>query len=261
MACYAVLPPLPEEERKRFPSPPGVNPNAFGLVGITADFCQYAVINSKATIWYTNFVLDDGKPYVGLPPPPTAGGWLEESKRRCQGGAPAMETLIDKTKEEDLQVVMCCDRLPLESYSRGRVVLVGDAAHPFTPYAGLGSSQAMVDAFCLAEALINSSGTTIDDAIKRYEHQRIQVANQLMEESRDLCNPTWSNRILFALFPWFFRIAKPFGLEESVADAFMATDGESLVNKLIPFTSKEQEEAYEALYEKSKAALRAQLSI
>ncbi|MCK1394481.1 FAD-dependent monooxygenase [Bradyrhizobium sp. 1] len=48
------------------------------------------------------------------------------------------------------------DRPPLESWVRGSIVLVGDAAHPMLQYLAQGACQALEDAVCLAEMLERS---------------------------------------------------------------------------------------------------------
>jgi salicylate hydroxylase len=45
------------------------------------------------------------------------------------------------------------DRPPLETWTRGRVTLLGDAAHPMLPYMAQGASQSIEDAFVLARCL------------------------------------------------------------------------------------------------------------
>jgi salicylate hydroxylase len=45
------------------------------------------------------------------------------------------------------------DRPPLETWTRGRVTLLGDAAHPMLPYMAQGGSQSIEDAFVLAGCL------------------------------------------------------------------------------------------------------------
>lgn len=45
------------------------------------------------------------------------------------------------------------DRPPLETWTRGRVTLLGDAAHPMLPYMAQGGSQSIEDAFALAHCL------------------------------------------------------------------------------------------------------------
>src|SRR5262249_60409466 len=47
------------------------------------------------------------------------------------------------------------DFAPLASWHRGRVVLIGDAAHAPTPNIGKGANQAIESAFVLAQALAN----------------------------------------------------------------------------------------------------------
>jgi len=46
-----------------------------------------------------------------------------------------------------------CDRDPLPHWSRGRVTLLGDAAHPMYPMGSNGAGQAILDASSLADAL------------------------------------------------------------------------------------------------------------
>lgn len=62
-------------------------------------------------------------------------------------------------------------RLPkLDSYYRGSVVLLGDAAHAMTPNLGQGGGQALEDAIALAAAVGRASDVTT--ALSRYDHER-----------------------------------------------------------------------------------------
>jgi 2-polyprenyl-6-methoxyphenol hydroxylase-like FAD-dependent oxidoreductase len=58
----------------------------------------------------------------------------------------------------------------LDSYHRGSVVLLGDAAHAMTPNLGQGGGQALEDAIALAAAV--SSGCGVTTALARYDHER-----------------------------------------------------------------------------------------
>ncbi|WP_454856344.1 FAD-dependent monooxygenase [Promicromonospora soli] len=59
---------------------------------------------------------------------------------------------------------------PLRTYVRGRVALLGDAAHAMTPDRGQGAGHTLEDAVVLAHAL--SAETTVEAALARYDAER-----------------------------------------------------------------------------------------
>jgi len=58
----------------------------------------------------------------------------------------------------------------LDVWSRGRLVLLGDAAHAMSPQLGQGVNMALMDALALRDAL--RAEATVDAAIGRYQRQR-----------------------------------------------------------------------------------------
>ncbi|KAK0480944.1 hypothetical protein IW261DRAFT_1475388 [Armillaria novae-zelandiae] len=76
---------------------------------------------------------------------------------------------------------------PLGSYSRGRVVLVGDAAHGMPPYLGAGVGQGFEDVFLLCELLKNDKVTqsNIKDALRAYTEVRLPRANWVLERTTE----------------------------------------------------------------------------
>jgi 2-polyprenyl-6-methoxyphenol hydroxylase-like FAD-dependent oxidoreductase len=74
------------------------------------------------------------------------------------------------------------DRDPLAGWSRGRVTLLGDAAHPMTPNLGQGGCQAIEDAIVLADALV--AERSHEAAFRRYESRRFARTRWIVEESR-----------------------------------------------------------------------------
>jgi salicylate hydroxylase len=62
------------------------------------------------------------------------------------------------------------DRLPIASWTRGRITLLGDAAHPMLQYIAQGACQALEDAVCLGHAL--ASHSDMRDAFVQYEQER-----------------------------------------------------------------------------------------
>jgi salicylate hydroxylase len=73
--------------------------------------------------------------------------------------APACEpvrTLLGKI--ESWRMWVLCDRPPIKNWSRGRVTLLGDAAHPMLQYLAQGACMAIEDAVCLANKVEETDG-------------------------------------------------------------------------------------------------------
>jgi 5-methylphenazine-1-carboxylate 1-monooxygenase len=75
------------------------------------------------------------------------------------------------------------DRDPLSSWGRGRVTLLGDAAHPMYPLGANGGSQSVVDARVLARALSESPEDLVR-GLSAYEAQRIEATREVVLANR-----------------------------------------------------------------------------
>jgi salicylate hydroxylase len=67
-----------------------------------------------------------------------------------------------------------CDRPPMagaHEQARGRVALLGDAAHPMRPYMAQGAGMAIEDAACL-ERLLAVPGLSMAQRLERYAKER-----------------------------------------------------------------------------------------
>jgi len=73
------------------------------------------------------------------------------------------------------------DRDPLPHWSKGRISLVGDAAHPMYPRGGNGAGQAILDARALARHL--RAGDVVG-ALQAYEAERRPAANSVVLMNR-----------------------------------------------------------------------------
>ena len=88
------------------------------------------------------------------------------------------------------------DREPLANWVTGRVAMLGDAAHPMTPFLGQGACLALEDAVLLGRAFAASA--SVAEALKRYEDARrprgtmVQLASR--EEGLTLQDPTRKRR-------------------------------------------------------------------
>jgi salicylate hydroxylase len=74
------------------------------------------------------------------------------------------------------------DREPLAHYTEGRVTMLGDAAHPITPFLGQGACMAIEDAMVLGRAF--AAANTFAAALGIYENTRKQRANGVQLASR-----------------------------------------------------------------------------
>ena len=75
------------------------------------------------------------------------------------------------------------DREPLKTWVIGRVAMIGDAAHPMTPFLGQGACLAIEDALVIGRAFEVSA--TVKEALERYEAARKVRGTSVQLWSRD----------------------------------------------------------------------------
>jgi 2-polyprenyl-6-methoxyphenol hydroxylase-like FAD-dependent oxidoreductase len=100
---------------------------------------------------------------------------LEFARERAIGFAEPLPTLIEGTSPEHMQRWVIRDRKPLKQWSKGRVTLVGDAAHPTSPYAAYGAGMSIEDGYFLAREL---------DAVDVRDASAVSTALQAFEDRR-----------------------------------------------------------------------------
>ncbi len=100
------------------------------------------------------------------------GGWAEPVQR-----------LIQRLDPEKTNRVLIHDLGPLEQMVRGRVALLGDAAHATCPDLGQGGCQAVEDALVLTNYLMSTT-VSVEDALKRYEAERVQRTGAVVQKAR-----------------------------------------------------------------------------
>ncbi len=99
------------------------------------------------------------------------------------GWADPVQNLIQRLDPETTNRVLIHDMGPLEQMVRGRVALLGDAAHATCPDLGQGGCQAMEDSFVLTHFLVTTN-VGVEDALKRYEAERVGRAGAVVEKAR-----------------------------------------------------------------------------
>jgi 2-polyprenyl-6-methoxyphenol hydroxylase-like FAD-dependent oxidoreductase len=80
-----------------------------------------------------------------------AFGDVQELNERFQNQQPQVHALLGKI--ESWRMWVLCDREPVANWTKGRIALLGDAAHPMLQYLAQGACMAIEDAVCLAEKM------------------------------------------------------------------------------------------------------------
>ncbi|QDS76696.1 hypothetical protein FKW77_000670 [Venturia effusa] len=88
---------------------------------------------------------------------------------------------------EDVDLWALFDMRPIESYYKGFIALLGDAAHASTPHQGAGAGQALEDALVLASLLDDESVRCVSDipaALKAYSQTQKDRSQKAVATSR-----------------------------------------------------------------------------
>jgi 2-polyprenyl-6-methoxyphenol hydroxylase-like FAD-dependent oxidoreductase len=95
-----------------------------------------------------------------------------------------IESLIQASEDSAILRNDIYDREPLHEWGRGRITLLGDAAHPMTPNLGQGGCLAIEDALELASSL--AAAPDIAVGLRAYESRRIPRTTSIVLASRRL---------------------------------------------------------------------------
>ena len=76
------------------------------------------------------------------------------------------------------------DREPLPIWSKGRLTLLGDAAHPMLPHLGQGANQAIEDGMALATLLAQADAASAPGALELYERLRRERVAEIQRGAR-----------------------------------------------------------------------------
>jgi 3-hydroxybenzoate 6-monooxygenase len=79
-----------------------------------------------------------------------------ELHERFVGTCEPVRMLLGKI--ESWRMWVLCDRPPVKNWSKGRMTLIGDAAHPMLQYLAQGACMAIEDAVCLANRVESAQG-------------------------------------------------------------------------------------------------------
>lgn len=117
-----------------------------------------------------------------------------------------LQRCLALTDEEQMVFTQAGDLLALSPWYRDRVLLIGDAAHATSPYAGMGACSAIADAAVLADLI--ASGRPVAEIFQCFEAARKPAADAVIKESRhgldrSTCGGlrSWMRDLMFANIP------------------------------------------------------------
>jgi len=104
-------------------------------------------------------------------------------RREFAGWDPRIESLLSQVSATFRWALY--DREPLPTWSRGRLTLLGDAAHPMLPHLGQGANQAIEDGMALATILARANLETVATALLAYEGLRRERVGSIQRGARE----------------------------------------------------------------------------
>jgi 2-polyprenyl-6-methoxyphenol hydroxylase-like FAD-dependent oxidoreductase len=149
------------------------------------DVCREVLGAGQRAAFYD---MGAGRCYWWATSPLAAGSRIAEADRsaylqqRFAGWPYGLPGLFAGTPSERILQNDIFDRRPARSWHRGRVVLLGDAAHPTTPNLGQGACLAIEDAVVLARAIVRCGDH--ERAFAHYHRARARRTARITRLSR-----------------------------------------------------------------------------
>ncbi|NVZ99945.1 FAD-dependent monooxygenase [Pseudomonas gingeri] len=138
-------------------------------------------------VYYTTGKRDEYYYVTGVPHPeldfdgPFVDSSREEMFEAFQGYHPTVQALIEST--DTVTKWPLRNRNPLPLWSRGRLVLLGDACHPMKPHMAQGAGMAIEDAAMLTRCLQETGLGDYRTAFELYEANRKDRASRVQSVS------------------------------------------------------------------------------
>jgi len=152
--------------------PPGI----VGMMVLMGEGCFFGVVPMGEGYTY-GFGAVDGRQLKD----PLAGR-LERFRRRFAGFGEPVPAYLAALRCDEQLIVGPIEWVELDEWYRGRVVLIGDAAHAGPPHMGEGGCMAMEDALVLADCLPRAD--SVERALEVYVRRRRPRADWVQTQSR-----------------------------------------------------------------------------
>lgn len=156
----------------------------------------------------------------------------EHLMERCGDWHEPIPSMIANTSLSLMMGIPAYDReakLPARQ-SMGNIVLLGDAAHPMSPFKGQGANQALLDAVSAAKAIANEA--SVPDAIDVYEREMIGRVKPKVDLSRERV-ATFHDANILNSDSFEYRGASQILLDKLKADGVNYQSGEEIENLIV----------------------------
>jgi 2-polyprenyl-6-methoxyphenol hydroxylase-like FAD-dependent oxidoreductase len=174
--------------RRLHPGEPAARPSGYhALRGVTHDAAQamagvnvavllgegieagFARASATAVYWYCSLVDEYAPPHA------TAAQVLARCTHQLD---PRFAAIAHAARPEDMRLEPLLLRSPIAEWGRGRVTLLGDAAHPVLPHTAQGAALALEDAVALGLVLGRQGDP--EAALRLYERVRSKRTRQVV---------------------------------------------------------------------------------
>jgi 2-polyprenyl-6-methoxyphenol hydroxylase-like FAD-dependent oxidoreductase len=157
--------------------------------------------------------LSDGRVYCYAAAPAAAGDRAEDElaelvRRFGTWHEPIPGLLATARPPDTLRHDVAELATPLPSFHQGRVVLLGDAAHPMTPNLGQGACQALEDAAVISRLAAGAGPGAVAEMLARYTATRLPRTTDVVRWSRRAATmATWTSPPAVAFRDTLTRLA------------------------------------------------------
>lgn len=180
-------------------------PETFHMVFGRRAFFGYSVTPSREVYWFANVtrVTEPERGELAATPTET---WRDRLLELFEGDHGPMQAILERAGSMTVHPVHDMPTVP--RWHRGRLVLVGDAAHATSPSAGQGASMAFEDAVVLAACLRGASSRGVRHALEAYEQQRRARVERVVRWSARIGN----TKVLGPVGRWVRDLFMPLAL-------------------------------------------------
>lgn len=185
-------------------------PGAQSFVFGHRSFFGYLVRDDSTVYWFANVTMPDTSRDELASVPPAQ--WLDRLRDLHADDPEPVRRILQKA-DNTVAAYSIRDLPTVPRWSRGRVVLTGDAVHATSPSAGQGASLALEDAQTLVQALRDLPD--IPAALQAYEQVRRPRAEAVVAYSREISNRKQTGTGLSA---WIRDLMLPHFLKRAATD-------------------------------------------